>query len=93
MLNDKNVNVIAKVIKLIRKYIGLYGIQNLSLKEFTFSIFNFCLVPYVPVEEVIVELFKSTKTQQDKAVILEAMKHFTDPNKEKVNITIIKIYC
>ena len=35
MMNDKNVNVITKVIKLIRKYIQLYGITNLNLKEFT----------------------------------------------------------
>ena len=62
MMRNTSVNIIKKVIKLIHKYIILYGIQILSLKELSLSILNASLVD-AEVQTVIKCLFISAKIQ------------------------------
>ena len=73
MLQEKNVNVLQKMLKLIQTYVQLFGITNLSYRELTLALLNLSAGPYSPIDDIIVLLLLKTSQIEEQELILKGM--------------------
>ena len=62
MLQEKNINVLNKIFKLIKCYVGVYGISIVSLREFVACVIGFSSTYQVFVEDILLEVIGKSVT-------------------------------
>ena len=96
MLQEKNVNVLQKSLKLMQTYFELFPVRSLSLRELTQGLLNLYGGPQSPIDDMVVLLLlKCDKKEEEDLVlkgVLDSMKNCKDKNFQCILRTFTKYF-